>query len=197
VTIVPSNSLEIVESAAAQQAVREGRIESLSSPDAPLDALVQHLVTIALGGGFRPDDLKPEILDTVAFEHLADADWRWALDFVAHGGPTLAAYPDFRRVEPDRDGVWRVPNARLALLHRLNIGTRRRRARGSAWSRKALSRGFASATNSGSPANCWRWRASATPSLTSGPPAAAEPPCRAGAAAACRSRRRWPTPWSN
>ncbi len=123
VTIVPSNSLEIVESAAAQQAVREGRIESLHSPDAPLDALVQHLVTIALGGGFRPDELLPEVRDTVAYQNLADADWRWALDFVAHGGPTLAAYPDFRRVEPDKDGLWRVPNARLALMHRLNIGT--------------------------------------------------------------------------
>ena len=123
VTIVPSNSLEIVESAAAQQAVREGRIESLTSPDAPLDALAQHLVTIALGGGFRPDDLLPEIRDTVAFAHLSDADWRWALDFVRQGGPTLAAYPDFRRVEPDKEGVWRVPNARLAMMHRLNIGT--------------------------------------------------------------------------
>ena len=123
VTIVPSNSLEIVESAAAQQAVREGRIESLHSPDAPLDALVQHLVTIALGGGFLPDELLPEVRDTVAYETLGDADWRWALDFVAQGGPTLAAYPDFRRVEPDKDGVWRVPNARLALMHRLNIGT--------------------------------------------------------------------------
>jgi ATP-dependent Lhr-like helicase len=123
VTIVPSNSLEIVESAAAQQAVREGRIESLKSPDAPLDALVQHLVTIALGGGFLPDDLLAEVRDTVAYEHLDASEWRWALDFVRQGGPTLAAYPDFRRVEPDRDGVWRVPNARLAMMHRLNIGT--------------------------------------------------------------------------
>jgi ATP-dependent Lhr-like helicase len=123
VTVVPSNSLEIVESAAAQRAVSEGRIESQKSPDAPLDALVQHLVTIALGGGFRPDDLKPEVLDTVAYQNLTDADWRWALDFVRHGGPTLAAYPDFRRVEPDKDGFWRVPNARLAMMHRLNIGT--------------------------------------------------------------------------
>ena len=123
VTIVPGNSLEIVESAAAQQAVRQGRIESQTSPDAPLDTLVQHLVTIALGGGFRPDDLLPEIRDTLAYENLSDADWRWALDFVAHGGPTLAAYTDFRRVEADKHGHWRVPNARLAMMHRLNIGT--------------------------------------------------------------------------
>ena len=123
ITIVPSHSLELVESAAAQRAVREGRIEAQTSPDAPLDALAQHLVTIALGGGFRPDELLTEVRDTVAYERLSDADWRWALDFVRHGGPTLAVYPDFKRVEPDKDGVWRMPSARLAMIHRFNIGT--------------------------------------------------------------------------
>ena len=61
--------------------------------------------------------------DTVAYESLSEADWRWALDFVRHGGPTLAVYPDFKRVETDKDGIWRVQNARLAMLHRFNIGT--------------------------------------------------------------------------
>ena len=123
ITLVPSHSLELVESAAAQKAVREGRIENQASPDAPLDALAQHLVTIALGGGFRPDDLLGEVRDTVAYERLSETDWRWALDFVRHGGPTLAVYPDFKRVEPDEEGVWRVPSGRLAMLHRFNIGT--------------------------------------------------------------------------
>ena len=123
ITVVPSHSLELVESAAAQMAVREGQIESQTSPDAPLDALAQHLVTIALGGGFRPEELLPEVRDTVAYVNLSDEEWRWCLDFVRHGGPTLAVYPDFKRVEPDNDGVWRVPNARLAMLHRFNIGT--------------------------------------------------------------------------
>ncbi len=123
ITLVPSHTLELVESAAARRAVREGRIEAQLSPDAPLDALAQHLVTIALGGGFRPEELAPEVRDTVAYEHLSDEDWQWALDFVRHGGPTLAVYPDFKRVEPDKDGVWRVQNARLAMLHRFNIGT--------------------------------------------------------------------------
>ncbi len=123
ITFVPSHSLELVESAAAQRAVREGRIESQISPDAPLDALTQHLVSIALGGGFKPDELFAEVRDTVAYERLSEGDWQWCLDFVRHGGPTLAVYPDFKRVEPDKDGVWRVPNARLAMLHRFNIGT--------------------------------------------------------------------------
>ena len=122
VTLVPSHSLELVESAAVQEAIRNGRIESRASPVAPLDVLAQHLVTVGLGGGFLPDDLLTEARDTVAYEDLSDENWRWCLDFVRQGGPTLAAYPDYRRVAPGPDGLWRVTDKRLALRHRLNIG---------------------------------------------------------------------------
>jgi ATP-dependent Lhr-like helicase len=122
VTMVPSHSLELVESAAAQAAIRRGRVESRVSPVAPLDVLAQHLVTIGLGGGFLPDDLLSEVRETVAYETLSDESWRWCLDFVRQGGPTLRAYPDYRRVTPDANGVWRVRDKRLALRHRLNIG---------------------------------------------------------------------------
>ncbi len=122
VTLVPSHSLELVESAAAQSAIRKGRIESRASPIAPLDVLAQHLVTVGLGGGFVPDALLAEVRETVAYETLSDENWRWCLDFVRQGGPTLRAYPDYRRVTPGADGVWRVRDKRLALRHRLNIG---------------------------------------------------------------------------
>ncbi|QGM96579.1 ligase-associated DNA damage response DEXH box helicase [Methylocystis parvus] len=122
VTLVPSHSLELVESAAVQSAIRKGHIESRASPVAPLDVLAQHLVTIGLGGGFTPDALLAEVRETVAYENLSGESWGWCLDFVRQGGPTLRAYPDFRRVTPGPDGVWRVADKRLALRHRLNIG---------------------------------------------------------------------------
>jgi len=122
VTLVPSHSLELVESAAVQSAIRNRHIESRVSPVSPLDVLAQHLVTIGLGGGFTPDELLAEVRETVAYETLSDENWSWCLDFVRQGGPTLRAYPDFRRVTPGPDGVWRVADKRLALRHRLNIG---------------------------------------------------------------------------
>ena len=123
ITLVPTHSLEIVEGAAAREAVAAGQIESRHSPRAPRDVLVQHLVTVALGGGFVPDALLAEVRRTAAYADLPDDEWRWCLDFVRQGGPSLAAYPDFRRVVPGDDGVWRVPDARLARRHRSNIGT--------------------------------------------------------------------------
>ncbi len=123
ITLVPTHSLELVEAAAARAAVRAGQIEARHSPREPLDVLVQHLVTVALGGGFRPEDLLEEVRGTVAYEALGAGNWQWCLDFVRQGGPSLAAYPDYHRVVPDEDGVWRVPDARLARRHRVNIGT--------------------------------------------------------------------------
>jgi len=123
ITLVPTHSLELVEAAAARHALAQGRIEDRHTPRAPLDVLVQHLVTIALGGGFVPADLLAEVRRAPAYGQLADNDWQWALQFVRQGGASLAIYPDFQRAVPDEDGVWRVPDARLARRHRSNIGT--------------------------------------------------------------------------
>jgi ATP-dependent Lhr-like helicase len=123
VTVVPTHSLELVEAVAARHAVAAGRIEGRESPDKPLDVLVQHLVTVALGGGFEPDALLAEVRSAYAYRGLSDEEWQWCLDFVRQGGETLSAYPDYRRVQPDAEGVWRVPDARLARRHRMSVGT--------------------------------------------------------------------------
>ena len=123
VTLVPTHSLELIEAAAAQDAVAQRRIEPRESPHKPLDVLVQHLVSMALGGGFLPDELYEEVRQAWAYRDLTPQDWTWALAFVRHGGLSLTAYPDYRRVEPDEYGVWRVPDARLARRHRMGIGT--------------------------------------------------------------------------
>ena len=123
VTLVPTHSLELMEAAAAQDAIAQRRIEARESPHKPLDVLVQHLVSMALGGGFTPDALLAEVRSAWAYRELTEAEWAWALGFVRHGGLSLTAYPDYRRVEPDEHGIWRVPDARLARRHRMSVGT--------------------------------------------------------------------------
>ncbi len=123
ITLVPTHSMEVIEGAAARQAVANGQLEARDIPGRPLDVLVQHLVTIALGGGFRPDELYAEVRGAFSYAKLSQQEWSWCLDFVRQGGASLAAYPDYKRVVPDEDGVWRVPDARLARRHRMSIGT--------------------------------------------------------------------------
>jgi ATP-dependent Lhr-like helicase len=123
VTLVPTNTLELVEAAAARDAAHDQRIESREAPERPLDVLVQHLVTVALGTGFREVELRAEVRDTWSYRDLADEEWNWALDFVGRGGEALRTYPEYHRVVRDETGTYRVPNARIGQRHRMSIGT--------------------------------------------------------------------------
>ena len=102
ITLVPTHSLELVEAAAARHALAQGRIEDRHTPRAPLDVLVQHLVTVALGGGFVAEELLAEVRRAPAYATLADNDWQWALQFVRQGGASLAIYPDYRDFPPSQ-----------------------------------------------------------------------------------------------
>jgi len=101
VTLVPTNSMEILEAAGAKVAVARRRIEGRYVPNKPFDVLVQHLVTVALGGGFRSEQLFEEVKSAWSYRALTEEEWQWALDFVARGGQSLTVYPEYRRVLPD------------------------------------------------------------------------------------------------
>ncbi len=122
ITLVPTNTLELVEAAAARRAAQAGRVEARRSPAQPLDVLVQHLVTVALGGGFVADALYDEVRSTEAYRDLQRDAFDWALAFVERGGDSLTAYPEYHRVALV-DGVWRVPDRGIARRHRLQVGT--------------------------------------------------------------------------
>lgn len=122
VTLVPTHTMELVEAVAARRAAQAGRVEKRDSPDKPLDVLVQHLVTIALGGGFTGDDLYDEVRSAYAYRELSRTEWQWALNFVERGGESLHAYPEYHRVQLV-DGVYRVPDRGIARRHKLQVGT--------------------------------------------------------------------------
>jgi ATP-dependent helicase Lhr and Lhr-like helicase len=119
---VPTNTLELVEAAAARRAALAGQVESRLTPAAPLDVLVQHLVTVALGGGFTANALFDEVRSTAAYAGLDRAAFDWCMAFVERGGDSLGAYPEYHRVQCV-DGVWRVPDRGIARRHRLQVGT--------------------------------------------------------------------------
>ena len=119
---VPTNALELVELAAAKDAIQQGKMESRPVLNKPLDVLVQHAVTIAIGGGFTSNELFEEVKTTKAFASLNQEEWKWVLDFIVHGGSSLTAYPEFHRVQLD-NRRYQVSVKRTITLHRLNIGT--------------------------------------------------------------------------
>ncbi|HEX7241158.1 MAG TPA: ligase-associated DNA damage response DEXH box helicase [Longimicrobiaceae bacterium] len=122
VTCVPTQVLELLEVAAARDAVEAGAIESRLPVERPLDLLAQHVVTVALGGGFRADELLDEVRSTHAYAGLRDDEWSWVLDFVTRGGSALTAYPEYSRVV-ETDGLYTVESPLVARRHRMAIGT--------------------------------------------------------------------------
>jgi len=123
IVCVPTNALELVEVASVRRSIEAGRIEPRTPDAQPLDVLAQHMVGVAMGGGFRPDELFEQVRGAWSFRALEREAFDWALALVEHGGSTLRAYPEYHRVERGAEGVCRVTSARIARAHRMNIGT--------------------------------------------------------------------------
>lgn len=123
VTLVPTNTLELLEAAGARNAALAGNIEKREVPSKPLDVLVQHMVTLAVGGGFTAWALFTEVKTSFSYRDLSQAEFDWALAFCERGGTSLTAYPDYHRIAPDAQGMYRVPSAAIARRHRMGIGT--------------------------------------------------------------------------
>lgn len=123
VLCVPAHAFELVEFAAARDGAQERAVESRPPIRKPLDVLVQHLVTVGVGGGFVPEDLYEEVRTTHAFAELTRTEFDWALDFVTKGGAALGAYPQYQRLGPDERGCLVASRQNVVRLHRLAIGT--------------------------------------------------------------------------
>ena len=119
VTCVPTHAFELVEVAAARAAMDAGRIEARTPPRKPLDVLIQHAVTVALGTGFQRDELFEEVHTASSFAGVTEEEWDWCLDFITRGGEALRNYPEYSRVAL-RDGEYRVEDKGVARRHRMS-----------------------------------------------------------------------------
>jgi ATP-dependent helicase Lhr and Lhr-like helicase len=122
IVCVPTHAFELVEVAAARDAIRDGSIESRDPVDRPLDLLAQHLVTRAIGGGFTRESILAELRTTRAYAQLTDAELDWVLDFITRGGAALRAYPEYSRVTNEY-GQYFVDDPKIIQRHRMSIGT--------------------------------------------------------------------------
>src|SRR4051812_49230426 len=119
---VPTHSLELLEGAALKQAIRQGVFESRDPMLLTMDVLIQFMVTLAVSDGFRADELYNEVKSTFAFADLRRDEFNQLLDFITNGGKTLAQYDEFLKVEVE-NGLFKVNSRRVAMRHRLSIGT--------------------------------------------------------------------------
>jgi len=130
VLFLPTNALELLELSALRRGLAEGLVEHRRPPLAPLDVLLQHLVSLACGPGFDPHEQWQQVRSCWSYRTLSEDDWAWCLRFLEHGGDCLGAYPRYRKLERDPAGAadgtpfrYVVREAAIARRHRLAIGT--------------------------------------------------------------------------
>jgi len=119
---IPTHSLELLEGAALKDAIKRGIFESRDPMLLTMDVLIQYMVTLAVSDGFYADELFNEVKTTFAFADLKRSEFNQLLDFITTGGKTLAQYDEFLKVEV-ANGLFKVNNRRVAMRHRLSIGT--------------------------------------------------------------------------
>ncbi len=120
---LPTHSLELVEAAALKAAMQEGLIESRDPMLLCYDVLVQYLSTLAISEGFRPEVIYRELKSTYCYAEMEEGEWLEILHFITEGGSALQQYDEFRKVEIMEDGLYRINSRRVAMRHRLHIGT--------------------------------------------------------------------------
>ncbi len=119
---LPTHSLELMEAAALKQAIKENIIESKLPRLLCFDVLIQYLSTLAISDGFLPDIIFEEVKTTYCYKELTLAEWKAILHFITEGGNALQAYDDYKKVEI-MDGLYKINNRRIAMRHRMHIGT--------------------------------------------------------------------------
>lgn len=118
---MPTHSLEIVEGSALRYATEHSIMEQRIPYIRSFDVLVQYMVTLAVSDGFDADELYQEIAQTHCYSSVSRAEFNWCLQFVTGGG-SLDAYDEFHKVVIE-DGKYKVTSRRIAMRHRLSIGT--------------------------------------------------------------------------
>jgi ATP-dependent Lhr-like helicase len=119
---LPTHSLELTEAAALREAIDQRIVEERLPYVRSFDVLIQYLITLAVGEGFRPEDILPEVRSTFSYASITDDEWQWVLAFITSGGAALTAYDEYRKVTVAQ-GQYKVEDRRVALRHRLSIGT--------------------------------------------------------------------------
>ncbi|RDI10466.1 ligase-associated DNA damage response DEXH box helicase [Flavobacterium sp. AG291] len=118
-----THAIELVEASALRRAVKETVVEDRVPYLNSWDVLIQYLVTLAVSDGFYPTDVFKEIQDTFCYQGITAAEWQFCLNFITRGSQSLQAYDEYKKVEIEADGKFKVNSKTTALRHRMQIGT--------------------------------------------------------------------------
>lgn len=120
---LPTHAMELIEASAMQKAVLNSAVEDRIPYLNSFDVLIQYLTTLAVSDGFFPEEIYPEIKQTFCYQAISEEQWQWLLNFLVMGSQSLKSYDEYKKVEVEDDGKFRVNSRAVAMRHRFQIGT--------------------------------------------------------------------------
>lgn len=120
--LVPGNRFEHLEARAAIDAVAQGERDVEQFRPGAIDVLAQHILGMACAAPFRAEDLHREITSAWHYRALPFDQFTRVIDYVATGGYSLRVYDRYRKLQCDKEGLWRVASQAVARQHRMNAG---------------------------------------------------------------------------
>ncbi|MGB6152990.1 MAG: ligase-associated DNA damage response DEXH box helicase [Pricia sp.] len=120
---LPTHAIELIEASALQKAVKQNTVEDRLPYLNSFDVLLQYLTTLAVSDGFRANEIFPEIKQTFCYQAISEDQWQWLLNFLVMGSQSLQTYDEYKKVEVEEDGKFKVNNRGIAMRHRFQIGT--------------------------------------------------------------------------
>ena len=118
-----THAMELIEASALKKAVREAIVEDRMPYLHSYDVLIQYLNTLAVSDGFFPDEIFNEIQTTFCYQNFSKENWQWILNFIVNGSQSLQVYDEYKKVEIEPDGRFKINDRRIAMHHRMQIGT--------------------------------------------------------------------------
>lgn len=118
-----THAIELIESSALKKAVEDNVIEDRVPYLNSWDVLVQYLNTLAVSDGFFPDEIYAEVKGTFCYQAMTKEHWDWILNFISNGSQSLHAYDEYKKVEVEEDGRYKINSRLIAMHHRMQIGT--------------------------------------------------------------------------
>ncbi|TRW22799.1 ligase-associated DNA damage response DEXH box helicase [Flavobacterium zepuense] len=118
-----THAIELVEASALRRAVQETVVEDRVPYLNSWDVLVQYLVTLAVSDGFYPDVIFKEVKGSFCYQGMTEDDFQFCLNFITKGSQSLQAYDEYKKVEIEADGKFKVNSKTIAMRHRMQMGT--------------------------------------------------------------------------
>ncbi|MBO0323808.1 ligase-associated DNA damage response DEXH box helicase [Muricauda sp. CAU 1633] len=120
---LPTHAMELIEASAMQKAVLNSAVEDRIPYLNSFDVLIQYLTTLAVSDGFLPEEIYPEIKQTFCYQAISEEQWQWLLNFLVMGSQSLKTYDEYKKVEVEDDGRFKLNSRAVAMRHRFQIGT--------------------------------------------------------------------------